>query len=56
MGKKPFSLDESDKGFVIRNRNEKRVGFVRGRGKRSRIEANTIRDRLNRAMDLDKKR
>lgn len=53
---KPFKLDESPKGFVIRNKNNKRVGFVNGKGKRSRVEANVIRDRLNRAMELDRKR
>lgn len=53
MGKQPFSLDESDKGYVIRNRNKKRVGFVKGRGKKSRIQANTLRDMLNRALSLE---
>jgi len=52
MPKKPFKLDESDKGIVIRNIENKRVGFVKGRGKRSRIQANTLRDMLNRAFDL----
>lgn len=56
MPKKPFKLDVSKKGFVIRNRNNKRVGFVAGKGVKSRVTANVIRDRLNRAMELDRRR
>lgn len=56
MPKGFFSLDESPKGFVIRNRRKERVGFVNGKGKNKRVLANTIRDRLNRAMELERKR
>lgn len=51
MPKKPYKLDETDKGIVIRNYKNKRIGYVKGRNKRSRIQANTLRDMLNRAFE-----